>query len=201
MIRFILLTALFCSPAVAAEIVETVRDGDVIFQTSRSSQSIAVQRATKSPFSHMGIIFHRGGQPLVLEAAATVRFTPLAEWIARGVDGSYFVKRLSDASTRLNASAISQLTTQAKRLHGKPYDYAFQWTDDRIYCSELVWKLYQRALKIELGSLQRLEDFDLSDPVVAAKVRERYGEHVPLSERVISPVAIFESPELTTVAK
>jgi hypothetical protein len=32
-----------------------VQDGDIIFHTSRSSQSLAIQRATHSPYSHMGL--------------------------------------------------------------------------------------------------------------------------------------------------
>src|SRR5437773_3573503 len=50
-----------------------VQDGDIIFQTSRSSQSLAIQRATHSPYSHMGIILYRSGRPFVFEAIATVR--------------------------------------------------------------------------------------------------------------------------------
>jgi hypothetical protein len=72
----------------------SARDGDIIFQTSRSSQSVAIQRATHSPYSHMGIVFFRHGQPYVLEASATVRYTPLDKWIAHGFDGRSVVKRL-----------------------------------------------------------------------------------------------------------
>ena len=31
------------------------------------------------------------------------------------------------------------------------------------------------------------------------KLRERYGDKLPLNETVISPVSIFNSPELVTV--
>jgi hypothetical protein len=51
-----------------------VRDGDIIFQTSLSSQSVAIQRATHSKYSHMGLIVVREGTPYVLEASATVRY-------------------------------------------------------------------------------------------------------------------------------
>ncbi|MES2934380.1 MAG: hypothetical protein V4805_12935, partial [Pseudomonadota bacterium] len=49
----------------------SLKDGDLIFQKSRSSQSLAVQRATGSPYSHMGIVFMRAGKPMVFEASAT----------------------------------------------------------------------------------------------------------------------------------
>ncbi|EAB8791710.1 hypothetical protein YG57_26890, partial [Salmonella enterica subsp. enterica] len=73
------------------------------------------------------------------------------------------------------------------------------WDDERIYCSELVWKIYKNALNTEVGQLQTLREFDLSSPEVQAKMKERYGKAVPLNETVISPVAVFDSPLLTTV--
>ena len=82
----------------------------------------------------------------------------------------------------------------------RPYDLTFEWSDSRVYCSELVWKMYERALGIRVGELQRLRDFDLSDPVVRAKMKERYGDAVPLDEQVISPAAMFDSPLLEVVS-
>ena len=77
----------------------------------------------------------------------------------------------------------------------------FGWSDDRIYCSELIWKVYERGLGRKIGQLQQLRDFDLSNPAVQAKLHERYGNRLPLAETVISPVSIFNSPELVTVLK
>ncbi|RZK27360.1 MAG: hypothetical protein EOO63_13600, partial [Hymenobacter sp.] len=71
--------------------------------------------------------------------------------------------------------------------------------DKQIYCSELIWKVYDRGLHRQLGQLQHLRDFDLSHPAVRAKLRERYGNQLPLDEPVISPASIFASPELVTV--
>jgi Permuted papain-like amidase enzyme, YaeF/YiiX, C92 family len=173
-----------------------VRDGDIIFHTSRSAQSAAIQRATHSPYSHVGIVIHRDGKPYVFEAIATVRYTPLADWIARGDGGRYVVKRLTSG---LTAEQAAQLRVAARQFEGKPYDLYFEWSDERIYCSELVWKMYQQALGVRLGTLQKLREFDLSDPVVKAKMRERYGGRVPLDEPVISPEAQFASPLLSPV--
>jgi hypothetical protein len=194
----ILLLSFACSTGRAAPAPE-LRDGDVIFQTSRSAQSRAVQRATGSPYSHMGMVIHRHGKPFVLEAAATVRFTPLAAWIARGSGGRFVVKRLRDAATRLTPEALERARHQIAALQGKPYDPTFEWSDDRIYCSELVWKIYDRALGVQIGALAKLRDFDLDDPAVREKLRERYGESVPLAEPVISPAAMFASPDLVLV--
>lgn len=50
--------------------------GDVIFHTSRSSQSLAIQQATDSPYSHMGMVVIRNGKPYVFEASRQVVYTP-----------------------------------------------------------------------------------------------------------------------------
>ena len=181
--------------------VPALRDGDLVFQTSRSSQSAAIQRATGSPYSHMGLVFRRDGRPYVLEAVATVRFTPLGQWIARGAGHHFVVKRLRNADAVLDATGISHLRSAALRFTGRRYDLTFEWSDDRMYCSELVWKAYDRGLGIDIGALQTLRDFNLTDPAVRAKMRERYGDTVPLNEPVISPVAMFRSNLLVTVAE
>lgn len=193
-LAILLLVAAHCGAATPA-----LHDGDIIFQTSRSSQSLAIQRATGSPYSHMGIIFIRDGKPYVFEAIATVRYTPIENWIARGQGGHYVVKRLQNASWVLDDDGLAKLRGATAQFAGRPYDPAFEWSDDRIYCSELVWKLYDRALNIHVGELQRLKDFNLADPVVKAKMRQRYGKRIPLNEPVISPEAIFQSPLLVTV--
>ena len=59
--------------------------------------------------------------------------------------------------------------------------------------------MYRDALGVEIGALQKLREFDLADPAVKAKMRERYGNEVPLNEPVISPGAMFDSPLLETV--
>lgn len=174
-------------------------DGDIIFHTSRSSQSVAIQRATGSRYSHMGLILFRGGKPFVFEAVSPSKFTPLGAWIARGESGHYVVKRLDNASFVLTPEAVLRLHQAADKLEGRPYDLTFEWSDARLYCSEVVWKLFDRVLGVQVGELQRIRDFDLSDPAVRARMRERYGDRVPLDAPVISPGAMFDSPLLVTV--
>jgi uncharacterized protein YycO len=183
----------------AAHATATLRDGDIIFHTSRSAQSVAVQRATGSRYSHMGIVLLRHGKPFVFEAVSTVRYTPLAQWTARGNGGHYVVRRLRDADKLLTPGAVARLHARTADFAGRPYDLTFEWSDGRIYCSELVWKLYQRALGVRIGELQKIREFNLTDPAVRAKMRERYGDKVPMDEPVISPVAMFDSPLLVTV--
>ncbi|MEZ4389028.1 MAG: YiiX family permuted papain-like enzyme [Candidatus Krumholzibacteriia bacterium] len=173
--------------------------GDIIFQTSTSGQSRAIQLATGSAYSHLGLVHLRGGDAFVFEAVEPVRSTPLAEWIARGEGGAFVVKRLKNSSQVLTPEALARMLAVGEGFVGKPYDLYFEWSDDRIYCSELVWKIYQRALGLEIGAPATLGSFDLSPPPVRAKLAERWGAHPPLAEPVISPAAMFASDELVEV--
>ena len=75
----------------------------------------------------------------------------------------------------------------------------FEWQDARIYWSELVWKKYDRAPDSQTGGLQRIQDFNLSDPAVRTKMHERYCDQILRQQPVISPVSIFDSPLLETI--
>jgi hypothetical protein len=192
---------LVCLGIGCAQALPDIREGDIIFHTSRSAQSQAIQQATHSRYSHMGIVFFKAGKPYVFEASATVRETPLNEWIKRGTGGRYILKRLKTAEQSLTPEALEKLRKTAATFAGKPYDLTFEWSDQRIYCSELVWKIYERALGIQIGKLQKIREFNLDAPVVREKIRERYGNKIPLEETVISPQAMFESPLLIVVTE
>lgn len=176
-----------------------IKDGDIIFQSSVSAQCKAVQLATKSIYSHCGIIFEENGKYFVYEAVQPVMITPLDEWIARGQSKHYVIKRLKNANQVLSPEALQKIKQECKIQLGKNYDMTFEWSDDNIYCSELIWKAYKRATGIEVGKLEKLKDFDLSSPIVKQKLVERYGNNIPLDEVVISPAAIYNSERLETV--
>ncbi len=178
---------------------DQLKDGDIIFQTSLSNQSKAIQLATKSKYSHCGIIYKSGNEFYVFEAIQPVTTTPLSKWIACGEDGKYVIKRLKNADAVLTPSNLKKMKEIGNKFKGKNYDLTFEWSDDKIYCSELIWKIYKRATGIEVGKLEKLSDFDLTNAAVKAKMKERYGAKIPLNETVISPAAIFDSANLITV--
>ena len=198
MMRFIFIFGLLFASCTALANYQP-QDGDIIFQSSQSNQSKAVEQATRSPYSHMGIIFTKNGKPYVFEAAKKVSYTPLDNWINRGKNKKYVIKRLKYHT--LSQQEITKLKQVAKTFANKPYDIWFGWDDQYIYCSELVWKIYDRALKLKIGQLQTIKDFNLTSPIVKQKLKERYGNKIPYQETVISPVAIFNSPLLITVDK
>ncbi|MEM6736900.1 MAG: YiiX family permuted papain-like enzyme [Bacteroidota bacterium] len=181
------------------ELGQTIQNGDIIFQTSKSSQSQAIQLATKSKYSHMGIIYENDGEFFVYEAVQPVKLTPLKEWIKRGEDGHYVIKRLNNANEVLTKPVLTKMKEIGEQFNGKSYDIYFEWSDDKIYCSEMVWKIYKRATGIEIGRLERLSDFDLTHEIVQTKMKERYGDNIPMDEKVVSPASMFNSDKLITI--
>lgn len=173
--------------------------GDIIFQTSESNQSKAIQIATKSRYSHMGIIYLQDNEYYVFEAVQPVKLTLLTDWIKRGENEHYVVKRLKNSKEVLTSEKLSDMKVIGNRFLGKNYDLYFEWSDERIYCSELVWKIYKEALGIEVGELETLQDFDLTNDAVTEKLRERYGNNIPKNELVISPASMFKSEKLQTI--
>jgi hypothetical protein len=178
---------------------QELMEGDLIFQASLSGQSDAIQIATRSEYSHCGIIYKEKERFYVFEAVQPVKTTPLEQWIARGENGRYVIKRLKNARQVLTPETLQKMKQEGAKLMGKNYDLSFAWSDENIYCSELIWKVYQRAAGIEIGKLQKLRDFDLSHEIVKKIMRERYGDQLPMDETVISPAAIFDSELLETV--
>ena len=176
-----------------------IREGDIIFQTSLSRQSQAIQLATKSKYSHCGLIYKDRNEYYVFEAVQPIKQTPLDKWIARGQDGKYVIKRLKNADQVLTPATLEKMKQVGNKFTGKNYDLTFEWSDNKLYCSELIWKIYQRATGLEIGKLEKLSDFDLTNDAVKHIMIERYGKRIPLNERVISPAAIFESELLMTV--
>lgn len=181
------------------ELENKIQNGDIIFQTSKSDQSKAIQLATKSKYSHMGIIYEYDDDFYVFEAVQPVKLTPLNEWIHRGENSHYVIKRLKNADQILTSPVLAKMKKTGEQFEGKPYDIYFEWSDDKIYCSELVWKIYKQATNIEIGQLEQLSSFDLTHNVVKSKMKERYGNNIPLAEKVISPAAMFNSDKLMTV--
>ena len=85
------------------------------------------------------------------------------------------------------------------RYKGKRYDALFQWDDRRIYCSELVYDIYKKAVGISLGKVQRVKDLNLKPKSVQKLIKARLGKRLNLNEKIITPVSIFNDPRLETV--
>ncbi len=177
----------------------TYKDGDIIFQTSQSEQCEAVRIATNSKFSHCGIIYIENGKLYVYEAVQPVKMTLLSDWITHGEDSKYVVKRLQNAEKIMSKEVLSKMKSYGSQFNKKDYDLYFEWSNEKIYCSELVWKIYKEGAGIELCELQKLKEFNLSHPKVKAILNQRYGNAIPYEESVVAPSQIVNSDQLITI--
>ena len=170
--------------------VSEVREGDVIFQTSKSQQSPLIQIGTRSKITHCGIIVMRGGKPYVLETLKTLVLTPLEKFIARGEDGKYWIKRSSRENIKIK---------YAKYL-GKPYDLAFKFDNGRFYCSELVNDIYQKQLGIQLAEPRQVKDYLILFTDRHPKLKRAMKRRgISKEQYAIAPVDIFNSEYLESV--
>ena len=183
---------LSCAFAAPAE----VRDGDLVFHRSRSEQARFLEAATHSPLTHVGVVTVREGAPWVLEAVEPVKLTPLREWADRAADGKIAIRR---PKVEVPPEGRARMEAVARGWIGRHYDLAFGWSDERLYCSELVHKLFLVA-GVELGTPHPLGDFDLSDPAVRKAAEARWGR-IPVEELVVAPVDLYLDTDLVPVCE
>jgi len=129
--------------------------------------------------------------------------TPFDDFVKRGKGKHYVVKRLKNSDEIFTTPGVLEKMTNLfyDKFSGKPYDIYFEWSDDKKYCSELVWKIYKETVNIEIGKLEELRDFDLTSDKVKQKMKERYKDKIPLDEKVISPGTMFDSDKLVTIVE
>jgi hypothetical protein len=146
-----------------------LRDGDLIFQTSTTSQAMPILVATAHPFTHMGLIAHEAGNAVVVEAARTVTATPLADWIHRGFLRRFAIYR----DEKLTAEQQAKIMAAAKELYGRPYDIFFSFNNDSIYCSELAYLAY-KAAGIQIGAIQKVSELHFDNVFVKKLIQQRW---------------------------
>lgn len=161
-----LLTLILALPARAEDLPDLKR-GDVIFQNTRSAQSLAILLATDSPFTHVGIVeVDASGDPVALEAVRTTRETPLADWVAQGRNSDMAVYRM----VGLGEDQALAVTRAARSDLGKGYDPYFYQGEGALYCSKLVHIAFRDGIGVALGREQRLGDLDLDSAAVRALI-------------------------------
>ena len=134
------------APLAAAGQPYVPQAGDLLFQEGAMGdfeQAIkAVTPAYKGKqLTHVGVVAMRNGRPYVIEAIVKgVVVTPYSEFLHREVaaDGApkVTVGRLKPAYRY----AIPKGLARAQAHVGKPYDSAFDFENDRFYCSELIYQ-------------------------------------------------------------
>ena len=129
---------------------------------------------------------HRAGKPYVLR-----RSRPCATRRSRSGSlagpAATVVKRLRDAD-RLLTSRKASFRARAERFR-PPLRLTFEWSDDRVLLGAGVEGIPQALAST--SDPRHAAHLSIFRSAVHAKMRERYGDRVPLDEPVISPATIF----------
>ena len=173
----------------------TPQEGDLVFQSLPHNPLIdAIEGSTGSPYSHCGIVTRRNGKWFVIEAVGPVKETPLFSWIRQGRRGGLAVYRLTREQERIPA-----MIAEARALAGRPYDIHYALDDGAIYCSELIWKAWNRAGGTPLGALTTLGELNWRPHEAVIRRIENGG--LPLDREMITPVEVTRDPRLTEILR
>lgn len=162
-------------------------EGDIIFIQSQTEQASAIAESTGSSWTHVGIIVKKLGAWYVAEAVGPLQVNPLKSFIARSRDRVYKVMRFKYFSQNM----VPQLYTNLYK-YNQPYDIFFEFSDDRIYCSELIYKVFKAVTGYPIGQLQKVKELKLDGPYTKKLIQERLtsiGKELNLDEPIITPVA------------
>jgi hypothetical protein len=149
-----------------------LQNGDLIFQTSWTDQSIAIGLATGSLYIHTGIIKENGDGFSVIDAGRVVRETPLKSWIEGGILKRFSVYRYRGLSKDKAAAII----TAAESHYGKPYDHYFSFDNEAIYCSELPYLAF-KAAGLNLGEAEKIGSLYINNTFVKKLIEQRWERY------------------------
>jgi Permuted papain-like amidase enzyme, YaeF/YiiX, C92 family len=167
------------------------REGDVLFQHFDSRLCDMIRDVTGSPLTHCGLVVYRDGKPYVLEAKSpAVSYVPLEEWFGQGWNGYYAHFR----PRKVSRGKLAKVAEEAGKLLGKSYDLKYQLSDEKIYCSELVYKGFLRGARLEIGRPQKLSE--LRWQTHETFIRLLAGGSLPLDRKIITPAAVATSRHL-----
>lgn len=172
------------------------QDGDVVFQSlPRSALTHMIEGATKSPYSHCGLVVQEEGQWYVYEAIGNVHRTPLATWFWRSRGFCFAAFRLAEDEQR----HVPKMIEYCRACVGLPYDLRYELDDEKIYCSELVSKAYRHSTGEMLGQIVKVSDLDWEP--YRTQIEQLNGGAVPLEREMITPRDLAAATQLQLVTK
>ena len=171
----------YCSGQTSAD---KLKEGDLIFHTSKSEQSPLIQYATMSVLSHCGVIVEKGDGLYVLEATDKLKLTPLQEFINRGKGKQWWAKRVVDKPVKV----------KYRHLLGRRCDRSFKPGNNLFYCSELLHHIYKTQFGIELCKYRKVSDYHLTGLKETLKKRG-----IDLNQEVVAPIDIYNSKQAHSI--
>jgi hypothetical protein len=172
------------------------REGDILFQSlPKHDLVVAIEGITKSPYSHCGVVTVRGNRFFVVEGIGPVKETPVRSFVRRGRGRTIDVYRLKPPYR----DRIPEFIEAMRAYAGRPYDFRYRMDDEKIYCSELIYKAFKKIYGEELGKPRKLGDMNWKPHVET--IRKYEGGSVPHDRQIISPRAVSEAEQVEPVFK
>ena len=170
------------------------QQGDIVFQSLPHIPVIdAIEGSTHSPYSHCGIVVSKGGVWHVLEAIGPVKITRLDHWISQGRGEAFAAYRLKAAFQ----PKVGAMIAAAEKFIGLPYDIQYELDDEKIYCSELIYKGFKAATGQSLGKIVKLGELDWKPHEQV--IRAIAGDPIPLEREMITPRDLAKAEQLEEV--
>ncbi len=170
-----------------------VQNGDFIFQHLPGPLTEMIADMTKSRYSHCGIIVKKADGFVVLQAIGPVKETPLNQWISYGVGRKFTIVRFKKPYQK----DIPAMIQEAYKFLGRPYDIQYEWGDQKIYCSELIYKAVFNASGLRLTEFVRLGDMKWQP--YEKMIRSLADGDLPLERRMITPESLVVSDKVEVV--
>ena len=170
-----------------------IKEGDFIFQNIHGKLFRVIQDVTGSPLTHCGIIIKKRNQWYVIEGIGPVKLTPLNEWVHRGIGREVVIVRLKEEYQK----HIPEIIKASYQYLDRPYDIQYEWDDEKIYCSELIYKSVKKATGIKLAEFRKLGDMNWKPH--EAFIRVLAGGELPLNRKMITPGDLLEAREVEIV--
>ncbi len=166
--------------------------GDVILQPLHCRICSVIENETQSIYSHIGVVIKKN-PILVAEAFQEVRVVSLQEFLSK-------TQRNQDVKVIRNPEfqyidKDQFLNDFYHHFFGLPYDSKFLWSNNKLYCSELIYKLFKfyniSQPEPKIMSFSREKEF-----------WEQYFEgNIPSRQLGISPASYDLSPYFKEVLR
>ncbi len=173
--------------------------GDILFTVIPNFLYRRVANATGSLTSHVGVAFfdRYAGWQIAESGVPTVRYSPIADFIARSDKDSLIVRRLRDGLSTTDAKA---LRNECDARMGILYHLGFNYESPRQFCSKFVYDTYLAALGVEIGTLESFRTLLDKQPETSLFFwRLWFLGRIPWTRLTITPASQLLSDKLTTV--
>ena len=131
-------------------LTESLRSGDIIFRHGPSIESGVVMTMDRSNFSHAGIVLRQRDETFVIHVVTgeggpdITKVESIHDYLRSDRATAAIAYRIIEENPSLIAHAVEAARNYAERQ--VPFDSDFDLTSDRaLYCTELVWRAYQKA--------------------------------------------------------